>query len=100
MPKIWLLHTRLPDMPVAYVIQRDESVLEERLRDHGEVLALQVLVLVGEPGEAALGMGREAAQPPGKAGQARLGRRGLFLWAWVGCVGGQMVQRSCFSAPA
>lgn len=59
LPKIRPLHTHLPDTPATYVIQGDKSVLEERLHNHGEVLTLQVLV--GEPGEATLGMGREAA---------------------------------------
>lgn len=69
-PKIWLLCTRLPDTPAAYLVQRDKGVLEEGLHDHREVLALQVLVPVGEPGDAALWVGREVLDPPGKNGQA------------------------------
>lgn len=52
----------LPEMPAAYLVQGDKSVLEERLHDHCEVLALQVLVPGGEPGDVTLGTGREAVQ--------------------------------------
>lgn len=56
----------------AHLVQRDKGVLEERLHNHGEVLALQVLVPVGEPGDTTLRMRREAAQPswPGQTGSS------------------------------
>lgn len=53
----------LPEMPAAYLVQGDESVSEERLHHHREILTLQVLVPVGELVDTTLGMGREAVQP-------------------------------------
>lgn len=35
------LYTCLPDVPTAYAVEGDESVLEERLHHHGEVFPLQ-----------------------------------------------------------
>lgn len=65
-------HLCLLEMPAAYLVQGDKGVLEERLHDHREVLTLQVLVPVGEPGDTTLRTRREAAQPswPGQTGSS------------------------------
>ena len=66
--------------------------MEERLYNHGEVLTLQVLV--GERGQGALGMGREAFSPT-----ARLDRRAVPEASGGSCQG-QETQRSCSNAQA
>lgn len=66
-----------PEAPLAYAVQGDESVLEEWLQHHGEVLTLKVLLLVGQPGDATLWMGTETAQTSGEAGRTGPGPAAL-----------------------
>lgn len=63
------LYTCLPDVPTAYAVEGDESVLEERLHHHGEVFPLQVPGPIRQPGDAALWRGESFLNPPGRAGQ-------------------------------
>lgn len=62
----------------AHLIQRDKGIPEERLHSDCKVLALHVLVPVGELGDVTLRMERPLS-PTGKV------RQGLLGLPWVGC---------------